>query len=53
MVRKGAKMPGRMGNQRTTIKNLKVVDVRPEMDVILVRGSVPGGRNGIVEVSKA
>lgn len=53
MVRKGAKMPGRMGNQRITVKNLRVVDVRPEMDVILVRGSVPGSRNGIVEVSKA
>lgn len=52
MVRKGAKMPGRMGNQRITVKNLRVVDVRPEMDVIIVLGAVPGSRNAIVEVSK-
>jgi large subunit ribosomal protein L3 len=41
-----------MGNQRVTIKNLKVVDVRPEMDVVLVRGAVPGSRNSLVEICK-
>jgi large subunit ribosomal protein L3 len=51
-VNKGKKFPGRMGYQRVTIKNLKVVDVRPEMDVILVKGAVPGGPNSPVEVSK-
>jgi len=49
-VQKGKKLPGRMGYQRVTIKNLKVVDVRPEMDVVLVRGAVPGGPNSPVEV---
>ena len=51
-VQKGKKLPGRMGNQRVTIKNLKVVDVRPEMDVVLVKGAVPGSRNSLVEVVK-
>jgi len=51
-VLKGKKLPGRMGNQRVKIKNLKVVDVRPEMDVVLVRGSVPGSRNSLIEISK-
>jgi large subunit ribosomal protein L3 len=51
-VQKGKKLPGRMGNQRVPIKNLKVIDVRPEMDVVIVKGAVPGSRNSIVEVSK-
>ena len=51
-VQKGKKLPGRMGHQRKTIKNLKVIDVRPEMNVILVKGAVPGSRNSLIEISK-
>ncbi len=51
-VQKGKKLPGRYGNARVTIKNLKVVDVRPEMDLILVKGAVPGSRNSLVEIRK-
>jgi len=51
-VQKGKKLPGRMGCHRVTIKNLKVVGVRPEMDVVLVRGAVPGSSNGFIEISK-
>ena len=51
-VQKGKKLPGRMGCQRVTIKNLKVVDIRPEMDVVLVEGAVPGSPNGLVEICK-
>jgi len=51
-VQKGRKMPGRMGNQNVTIKNLKVIDVRPEMDLVLVRGAVPGGTNSFLEIWK-
>ena len=51
-VQKGKKLPGRMGCHRVTIKNLKVVGVRPEMDVVLVRGAVPGSTNGLIEISK-
>jgi large subunit ribosomal protein L3 len=52
-VLKGKKLPGRMGYQRVTTKNLKVVDVRPEMDVVLVKGAVPGSRNSLIEICKA
>jgi large subunit ribosomal protein L3 len=43
---------GRMGYQKTTIKNLKVLDVRPEMDIIALKGTVPGSCNSIVEIKK-
>lgn len=52
-IYKGRKLPGRMGNQQITIKNLKVVDVRPELGIIAVKGSVPGARDSIVRISKA
>lgn len=51
-VFKGKKLPGRMGFQRTTVKNLKVLDVRPEMDIIAIKGPVPGSSNSIVEIKK-
>ena len=51
-VVKGKKMPGQMGNQRTTTQNLIVVDVRPEQNLLLVRGAVPGPKNGLVEIRK-
>ncbi len=51
-VQKGKKLPGRMGYQRVTIKNLKVVDVRPELDLVLVKGAIPGSPNTLVEISK-
>lgn len=49
---KGRKMPGQLGDTNTSIKNLKVVDVRPEMDVLLLKGSVPGGTGNLLEISK-
>ncbi len=49
-VFKGIRGPGQMGNQRVTQKGLTVVDVRPDQNLLLVRGAVPGPRNGIVEV---
>ncbi|MGD9949016.1 MAG: 50S ribosomal protein L3 [Desulfobulbus sp.] len=53
-VMKGKKMPGRMGNDTVTQKNLKVVDIRTEDNVLLVRGTVPGAKNGVVNIySKA
>jgi large subunit ribosomal protein L3 len=52
-VLKGKKMPGRMGTQRVTVKNLRVVDVRPELGVLLVKGAIPGSRNTLVEIYKA
>jgi large subunit ribosomal protein L3 len=47
-VFKGKKMPGHHGNRNVTVRNLKVVDVRPGDNVLLVKGSVPGPNGGIV-----
>jgi large subunit ribosomal protein L3 len=52
-VVKGKKMPGQHGNARKTIRNLEVVDVRPEENLVLVRGAVPGAASGVVTVRKA
>ena len=52
-VIKGRKMPGQMGNRKTTVKGLMVVDVRPQENIILIRGAVPGGRNGVVFIKKS
>jgi large subunit ribosomal protein L3 len=51
-VVKGKKMPGHMGNARVTVKNLEVIDVRPEENLLLVRGSVPGPRRGLLFIQK-
>ena len=51
-VVKGRKLPGRMGFTHRTVRNLKVVDVRPEMNVIALVGAVPGSRNSVIEVTK-
>lgn len=52
-VFKGKKLPGQMGCERNTIQNIKVLLVRPEDNAILVKGSVPGSRQGIVLISQA
>lgn len=52
-VLKGKRLPGHYGNERVTIQNLKVVDIRPEEDVILIKGAIPGPVNGVVEIRKA
>lgn len=52
-VFKGKKMPGQLGHARRTTQNLKVVQVRGEENVILLRGAVPGPNGGIVIVKQA
>ena len=52
-VLKGRRMPGQMGSQRVTIKNLTVLDIRPEENLILVRGAVPGAKNSLVLLRKS
>ena len=49
-VIKGKKMPGRMGNDTVLKKNAIVIDVRPEENVILLKGSVPGAKNGLLKI---
>ena len=52
-VFKGKKMSGHMGNVRVTVKNLEVVDVDKERNLLLVKGGVPGAPQGLVTVHKA
>jgi large subunit ribosomal protein L3 len=52
-VWKGSRMPGHMGNEQVTVKKLKVVKIDPERNLILVKGAVPGARNGLLLVQKA
>ena len=52
-IRKGKPMPGHMGAVRVTTRNLAVVQLRPEDNVLLVRGAVPGATGGLVIVRKA
>lgn len=52
-VIKGKKMPGRMGNSRLTVTSLQVVDVRPENNLLLVKGAVPGARHGLLLIKKS
>ena len=51
-VFKGKKLPGRMGSEQVTVKNLTVVDVRADQNLILIKGAVPGSKNSVVEIRK-
>jgi large subunit ribosomal protein L3 len=51
-VFKGKRMSGRMGAERVTTRHLEVVAVRADENLLLVRGAVPGARDGIVVVRK-
>lgn len=51
-VIKGKKLPGRMGGTRTTIRNMQVVRVDGERNLLFVKGGVPGARDGYVLISK-
>lgn len=52
-VMPGKRMAGRFGNETVTVKNVQVVDVIAEENVILLKGSVPGSRNSLVKLVKA
>lgn len=51
-VLKGLRMAGRMGGDRVTVRNLKVIRIDAENNVVMVRGGVPGARNGMVIISR-
>lgn len=51
-VIKGKKLPGQMGAARTTIRNLQIVRVDPDRNLLFVKGGVPGPRNGYLFISK-
>ncbi|MCK4542355.1 MAG: 50S ribosomal protein L3 [Spirochaetales bacterium] len=52
-VFRGRKMAGRMGGERTTVQNLRIVRVDEEKQVLLIKGAVPGAKNGVVVVKRA
>ena len=52
-VRKGLHMYGHMGDERVTVKNLKLVRVDAEQNLMLIKGAVPGGKNALVQVRMA
>ncbi|MBU1194613.1 MAG: 50S ribosomal protein L3 [Proteobacteria bacterium] len=52
-VFKGKKMPGHMGVDKKTVKNLTIMDIRHDENLLLVKGPVPGFKTGVLEVRKA
>jgi len=52
-VFKNKGMPGQMGNKQVTTQGLEIVGIRPEENLILVKGAVPGGKQGVVLVRKS
>jgi large subunit ribosomal protein L3 len=51
-VTKGKKLPGQYGNTQQTARNLEIVDIRPEQNLIMVKGAVPGHRSALVTIRK-
>lgn len=49
-VFKGMRMAGRMGGDRVTVKNLEIVEVDPQNNLLKIRGALPGGRNALVVI---
>ncbi len=49
-VVKGKKMPGRMGNDTVLKKNVKIIDVRNDENIIILKGPVPGAKNGLLKM---
>ncbi len=52
-VFKGMKMPGHYGNERVTVQNIRVIDVKEEQNLILLQGGIPGARHGFVFIRSA
>ena len=51
-VVKGKKLPGHYGNDRNTVRNLEIVDIRPEENLILLKGAVSGAKTGLVVINR-
>ena len=51
-VFKGKKMPGHYGNAEVTVKNLKIVSVDLEKNIVVIRGAIPGPNGGLVNISQ-
>ena len=48
----GKKLPGQYGNKRVSVKNLKVVKIDKERNLMFIKGAVPGPKNGLIEIRK-
>jgi large subunit ribosomal protein L3 len=51
-VWKNQKLPGHMGSEKITVKNVEIVEVRAEQNLLLIRGAVPGAKGSFVEIKK-
>jgi len=51
-VFKGKRFPGHLGVEKTTVQHLEIVDVKPEMDLLLIRGAVPGPEGALVYIAE-
>ena len=51
-VIKGRKMPGHLGAKKVTVKGLEIIDIRQQENILLVKGAIPGAKNGMVAVYK-
>jgi large subunit ribosomal protein L3 len=51
-VFKGMRMAGRMGGKRISIRNIQVFDILPERNIILLKGSIPGPNNSVIQIVK-
>jgi large subunit ribosomal protein L3 len=49
-VFKGKRLPGHMGNQRITVPSIQVIEVREDQGILLLKGAIPGSKNGIVTI---
>jgi len=52
-VFKGKKLPGQMGDQKKTVKNLLIWEIRPGRNLMLIKGAVPGARNGYLFIKQS
>lgn len=51
-VIRGKKLPGHMGNVRKTVRNLEIIDIRPEENIVMLKGALPGSQTGVIMVNK-
>ncbi len=51
-VWKNKKLPGHMGSERVTVRNLEIVDIRSDQNLILIKGAVPGAKGSLLEIKK-
>lgn len=52
-VLKGLRLPGHMGNERVTVRNLELISIDVDQNLLFVKGAVPGGKGGLLTVRQA